>query len=210
MKVSASFLGAKHISKTITDLNVTDVDYIHVDVMDGKYVKNKTMPFSELSNINYYSRKRLDIHLMVESPLKLIDSYATLNVEYLTFHVDIRDDLEKIFTRCNDYGIKIGLAVNPKDDVSIVYPYLEKIDLVLLMSVEPGLPGQEFIKSTLSKINTLKEEIKKRKVNTLISVDGGINLENAKYLKDIDILVSGSTIINSSNYQDTITKLRNS
>ena len=89
MKVSASFLGAKNIPKTLTDLNITDVDYIHVDVMDGKYVKNKTMSFKELANITYYTRKRLDVHLMVLNPLKLIDLYATLNVEYLTFHLDI-------------------------------------------------------------------------------------------------------------------------
>jgi len=208
VKISASYLGSKNIGKTLTNLNITDVDYIHVDVMDGKYVKNKTMSFSELSNITYYTRKRLDVHLMVMNPLKLIDDYATLNVEFITFHVDIKDDLEKVFTRCKDYGIKVGLAVNPKDDISIVYPYLDKLDLVLIMSVEPGLPGQEFINTTLAKINTLKDEIKRRGLKTLISVDGGINLENVKYLSDVDIIVSGTTITNSDNYQDIITKLR--
>lgn len=209
MKISVSYLGVKNIPKTLRELNVTDADYIHVDVMDGKYVKKKTMAFSELSNITFYTRKRLDVHLMVLNPLKLIDSYATLNVEYLTFHVDIKDDLDKIFDKCRTYGIKIGLAVNPKDDVSIVYPYLDKIDLVLLMSVEPGLPGQEFIKATLSKINAIKDEIKKRNLNTLISIDGGITVENSKYLSDCDILVSGTEITKSSNFQDIITKLRN-
>jgi len=208
MKISASFLGSKNIPRTLMDLNITDVDYIHVDVMDGKYVKKRTMPFSELSQITYYTRKRLDVHLMVSNPLKVIDDYATLNVEYLTFHVDIKDDLEKIFKRCRDYGIKIGLAVNPNQDISIVYPYLESIDLVLIMSVNPGLPGQEFIKSTLTKINTLAYEIKRRGLKTLISVDGGINLENYTYLKDVDIIVSGTGIISTNNYQETITKLR--
>lgn len=208
MKISASFLGAKNIPDTLTKLNVTDVDYIHVDVMDGKYVKNKTMPFSELCNISYYTRKRLDVHLMVEKPLKLIDDYATLNVEYLTFHVDIKDDLEKVFKRCMDYGIKIGLAINPKDDISIVYPYLDKIDLVLLMSVEPGLPGQEFIKETLNKIKKMRAHLKKNNLNTLISVDGGVNLLNIKDLKDVDVIVSGSTITKSDDYQEIITKLR--
>lgn len=208
MKISASFLGSKNIPKTLMDLNVSDVDYIHVDIMDGKYVKNKTMPFSELSQITYYTRKRLDVHLMVKNPLKLIDNLASLNVEYLTFHIDISDNLDKIFARCHDFGIKIGLAINPTDDISIVYPYLDKIDLVLIMGVNPGLPGQELIKSVLAKINTLKDEIKKRKLNTLISFDGGVNLENCDYLKDVDILVSGSTIINSPNLQEIITKLR--
>lgn len=209
MKISASYLGCKKIGQTLNDLNLTDVDYIHVDVMDGKYVKGKTMSFNELSTIGNYTRKRLDVHFMVEHPLKLIDLYATLNVFCITVHLNIQDDLEMIIKRCSDYGIKIGLAINPDQDVSLVYPYLDKIDLVLLMGVNPGLPGQEFIKSTLTKINTLKKEVEKRKLNTLISVDGGVNLDNAKYLKDCDILVSGSTITKSNDYQETITKLRN-
>ncbi len=209
MKISASYLGCKKIGQTLYNLNLTDVDYIHVDVMDGKYVKGKTMSFNELSTIGNYTRKRLDVHFMVERPLKLIDLYATLNVFCITVHLNIQDDLEMIIKRCSDYGIKIGLAINPDQDVSLVYPYLDKIDLVLLMGVNPGLPGQEFIKSTLTKINTLKKEVEKRKLNTLISVDGGVNLDNAKYLKDCDILVSGSTITKSNDYQETITKLRN-
>ena len=209
MKISVSYLGCKKIGQTLNDLNLTDVDYIHVDVMDGKYVKGKTMSFNELSTIGNYTRKRLEVHFMVERPLKLIDLYATLNVFCITVHLNIQDDLEMIIKRCSDYGIKIGLAMNPDQDVSLVYPYLDKIDLVLLMGVNPGLPGQEFIKSTLTKINTLKKEVEKRKLNTLISVDGGVNLDNAKYLKDCDILVSGSTITKSNDYQETITKLRN-
>lgn len=210
MKISVSFLGCKNIPKTLINLNTTDVDYIHVDIMDGKYVKGKTMAFSELALISNYTRKRLDIHLMVNNPLKLIDSLATLNVQFLTFHLDILDDLKKIFLKTKMYGIKIGLAINPDDDITKVFPYLSQIDLVLIMGVKPGLPGQEFINSTLTKINQLKDEIKRQGVNTLISVDGGITLDNVKYLKDCDIIVSGTTITKSNNYQEIITKLRNS
>ncbi len=209
MKISASFLGCKKIGKTLSVLNLTDVDYIHVDVMDGKYVKGKTMPFSELSTIGNYTRKRLDVHFMVSKPLKLIDLYATLNVFCLTFHLDILDDLDLIINRCKDYGIKVGIAINPSQDISLVYDYLDKIDLVLVMGVNPGLPGQKFIEGTPTKINTLRKEIEKRKLNTLISVDGGVNLENIKDLQNCDILVSGSTITNSNDYQEIITKLRN-
>ena len=209
MKISASFLGCKKIGKTLSDLNLTDVDYIHVDFMDGKYVKGKTMPFSELSTIGNYTRKRLDVHFMVSKPLKLIDLYATLNVFCLTFHLDILDDLDLIINRCKDYGIKVGLAVNPDQDISLVYNYLDKIDLVLVMGVNPGLPGQKFLDETSAKINTLRKEIEKRKLNTLISVDGGVNLGNIEYLQNCDILVSGSTITSSDNYQEIITKLRN-
>ena len=208
MKISASFLGVPNIAQTLRKLNVTDVDYIHVDVMDGKYVQNKTLPFSEYSTIPNYTRKRLDVHLMVKSPLKMVDDYATLNVAFISVHLDIKDKIEDIIERCHLYGIKVGIAVNPKDDISSVYKYLDKIDLVLIMSVEPGLPGQEFIKTSLSKINMVKEEIKKRGLKTLVSVDGGVTLDNVKYLKDVDIIVSGSTITKSPDFQETITKLR--
>ena len=207
-KISASFLGAKIPAKVLTKLNVTDVDFIHVDVMDGKYVKKKTMPFSELSTITYYTEKRLDVHLMVMKPLKWIDNLATLNVDCITVHLNIKDNIDKIIDRCRLFGIKVGIAINPDQELDILYPYLDKIDKVLVMSVNPGLPGQEFIPSSIEKINNLREELKKRNLKTLISVDGGVNFLNAKDLINADILVSGSTIIKSDDFQDAITKLR--
>ena len=208
MKVAASFLGSKRIDQVLMKLNVTDIDYIHVDVMDGKYVKGKTMPFSELSTITYYTQKRLDVHLMVEKPLKWIDSLATLNVECITVHLNIKNDLDKVIERCKLFGIKVGIAVNPDQELESVYPYLDRIDKVLIMSVKPGLPGQEFIPDSINKVKRLREEIKKRKLKTLISVDGGVNFFNAKDLHDADIIVSGSTILKSENFQDVISKIR--
>lgn len=208
MKIAASFLGSKRIDDVLKKLNITDVDYIHVDVMDGKYVKNKTIPLSELINITYYTRKRLDVHLMVLRPLKWIDDLASLNVECVTVHTDIKDNLDKIIDLTKKFGLKVGIAVNPEQDINVVFDYLDKIDRVLIMSVNPGKPGQEFIETTPLKVKELKKEIKKRNLKTLISVDGGINFLNAKDLKDADILVSGSTILNSNDFQDAITKLR--
>ncbi len=208
MKISASFLGSKNIGETIRKLSATDVDYIHLDIMDGKYVKAKTLSFNEFKMIHNYTSKRLDVHLMVKNPLKMLDDYASLNVAFLTVHMDTNSDLEKIFSRSLEYGIKVGLALNPEDEVEKVYPYLDRISLVLVMSVHPGLPGQEFIKEVLPKIKKLRSEITKRGLKTLISVDGGVTLDNVKDLKDVDIIVSGSTIIKSDNYQETITKLR--
>ena len=207
-KIAASFLGAKDIGRALKTLNVTDVDYIHVDVMDGKYVKNKTMSFSELSNITYYTEKRLDVHLMVMKPLKWIDKLASLNASCIIVHLDIKDDLDKVMDRCKLYGIKVGIAINPSQDITLVYPYLEKIDKVLVMSVNPGASGQEFIPESINKINNLRNEITSRKLKTLIEVDGGVNFLNVKDLKNADIIVSGSTILKSDNFQDTITKLR--
>ena len=209
MKVSVSYLGSKNITKTIIELDKTDVDYIHVDVMDGKYVKNKTMSFDSLSSIGYYTKKRLDVHFMVQKPLKYIDDYASLNVFCMSYHLDIKNNLDQVIERTKMYGIKVGLVLNPDDDIEKIYPYLDKIDLVLVMTVVPGLPGQEMIKDVLPKIKTLRERFRKEKRNILISVDGGINLENKDLLGDVDIITSGSCVTKSDDYQETITKLRN-
>ena len=207
-KLAASFLGSKNASIALKKLNVTDIDLIHVDIMDGKYVKNKTMPFKELATINYYTEKRLDVHLMVMKPLKWIDNLATLNVDSITVHRNIKDDLDEIIDRCHMYGIKVGIAVNPSDEIESFYDILDKFDKVLIMSVVPGKSGQEFIPESIIKLNKLKSEIEKRKLKTIISIDGGVNFLNIKDLRNADIIVSGSTILKSSNYQDTITKLR--
>lgn len=209
MKIAVSYLGVKNIPNTLRELDKTDVDFIHVDVMDGKYVKNKTMSFSELSSIGYYTKKRLDVHFMVSKPLKYIDDYASLNVSYMSFHLDTKNDVDEIIKRTKLYGIKVGLVLNPDDPIDEVFPYLDKIDLVLIMTVIPGLPGQELITDVIPKIFALKKEIKSRKLDVLISVDGGINLDNVSDLKGADIIVSGSFVTKSDNYQDTIDKLRN-
>lgn len=210
MKISVSFLNVekRYISNVIAKLDKTDVDYIHVDVMDGKYVKNKANLFSDIEDIGYYTRKRLDIHFMVNKPLKIIDDYASLNVFCMTFHVNIKNDLNEVIDKCRKYGIKVGLAINPSDDIEIIEPYLDKIDLVLIMSVKPGLPGQSFIKSVIPKVKALRDKFNKEKRHIIISVDGGINNENKDFLGDADILVSGSYITNSGNYSDAIESLR--
>ena len=207
-KIAASFLGSKNAGNTLKKLNVTDIDLIHVDIMDGKYVKHKTMPFKELATINYYTEKRLDVHLMVQKPLKWIDNLATLNVDSITVHTDIKDDLDTIINRCHMYGMKVGIAVNPNQEIESIYDLLPKFDKVLIMSVVPGKSGQEFIPESILKLNKLKEEVKKQKLKTIISIDGGVNFLNIKDLRNADIVVSGATILNSSNYQETITKLR--
>lgn len=207
-KIAASFLGSKNAAIVLRKLNVTDIDFIHVDIMDGKYVKNKTMPFSELSTITYYTEKRLDVHLMVMKPLKWIDNLATLNVDCITVHTNIKENLDKVIDKCHMYGIKVGIAINPDQEIDIVYDLLDKIDKVLIMSVVPGKSGQDFIPDSVIKLNNLKEEIKKRHLKILLSIDGGVNFLNVKDLKNADIIVSGSTILKSNDFQDAITKLR--
>ena len=207
MKVAVSYLSSKNIIEDLRKLNVTDVDYIHVDVMDGKFVKNKTMSFSELKEIHRYTSKRLDVHLMVKKPLKYIDDYATLNTEFITIHIENKY-VDKSLELIDSYGIKKGLSIKPNTPLDTLEPYLDKIDLILVMSVEPGKGGQEFIESTIDKIKGLKKKLKEHNSKALISVDGGINDVVAKKLKDVDILVSGSYILSNSNYQEQINNLR--
>lgn len=207
-KIAVSYLGVKNIGSTLMELDKTDVDFIHVDVMDGKYVQNKTMSFNELKKIGYYTKKRLDVHLMVMKPLNYIDDYASLNVASMSVHLDIRNNVAEVLERIKEYGIKAGIALNPGDDIDKIIPYLDKIDQILVMSVNPGLPGQTFIEDVLPKIDTLRDLINKQNLKITLSVDGGVNLENCAKLSNVDIIVSGSCITKSDNYQDTITKLR--
>lgn len=210
MKLSISYLSVrkKDVADVISMLDVTNADFIHVDVMDGKYVSNKANSFGFVESIGKFTRKRLDIHFMVDKPLKVIDDYASLNAYCMTFHVDISNDLNEVIEKTKSYGIKVGLAINPDQDIDIIKPYLDKIDLILVMSVVPGLPGQKFIKDVIPKIKKLRKIIKEGKKDILLSVDGGVNLDNKKELKDCDILVSGSFITNSKDYVKLIDAMR--
>lgn len=210
MKVSVSYLNVskKYIENTIKSLDTTSMDYLHVDVMDGKYVSGKANLYSSVENISRYTRKRLDIHFMVEKPLKLIDDYALLDVFCMTFHLDIKNNLDEVIDKCHSYGIKVGLAINPSDDIDSIFPYLDKIDLVLVMSVVPGKPGQQFMKEVVPKIKSLRDKFKKERRDILISVDGGINNETKAFLSQADILVSGSYITNSDDLNKAIESLR--
>ena len=208
MKVSASFLSSKNIPEDLTKLNNTDVDYIHVDIMDGKFVENKTMPFREMRHIYEYTFKRLDVHLMVENPSKYIPLYAELNTEYITIHVEIEEDIIKDLELIKSYSIKCGLAINPDTKVSELIPYLPYLDYILVMSVYPGKGGQTFILNSENKINEVRDLLDSYNMKAVISVDGGINNETKDMCSKADILVSGSYIINSDNFQEKISSLR--
>ena len=207
-KISASFLSSKNIPLDLTKLNETDVDFIHVDIMDGKFVKNKTMPFSEMKNIYKYTSKRLEVHLMVENPSKYIPLYAELNTECIMFHIESSEDIIKNLELIKSFSIKSGLAISPDTKVHELIPYLPYLDQVLVMSVYPGEGGQEFISSSEDKIKELKELIKSYNMDILIDVDGGISDTVLDKVKDADILTAGNYIVSSNNYQEKITSLR--
>ncbi len=197
MKVSASILSSTlKASDLVKELDKTDVDFIHLDIMDGKFVDNKTWTYGEIKKIVSYTNKKLDAHFMVKNPTSYIEDYALLNTEYFTFHFEAVNDVSKVIDMIKSYGLRAGVSICPNTDIEVLFPYLKDIDLVLIMSVEPGKSGQSFIESSIEKISKLKSEIIKQNVKTLIEVDGGINDETGKQCKDagVDILVSASYI----------------
>ncbi len=206
-KISVSFLSSNNKEKDILKLDISSADYIHVDVMDGRFVKNKNNPFKLLSKLSTIMTKRLDVHLMDKNPLKNINYYASLNTEYITVHAEL-EKVDKYLDLIKEYGIKCGLAINPETDISILLPYLSKIDLILIMSVNPGMGGQEFIDDSIKKILKIKKILVSKKLKIKISIDGGINDEIAKRLDFVDIIVSGSYVINGDNYNEKIETLR--
>lgn len=200
MKISASYLSIKdNLKENIEKLTSCDIDYLHLDVMDGLFVNNKTLPFDELA-LNLNNNKPFDIHLMVMDVIKYVDLYSTLNPMFITFHYEVGNTLE-IINYIKSKNIKVGLAINPDTEINKIIPFLPLVDLVLIMSVNPGFGGQEFIKETINKINYLAN----LNYNFKIEVDGGINDQNIPFAADI--LVIGSYITNG-NYEERILKIK--
>lgn len=197
MLVSTSILSSSIKPQDIVKkLDNSKCDYIHLDIMDGKFTENKTWTYSEVKKIISYSSLPLDVHLMVTNPKKYIEDYAMLNTSYLTFHFEAVKDIDDMINEIKNYGLKVGISICPDTDVEVLFPYLDKLDQVLIMSVVPGKSGQSFIESSPEKIKKLKEEIINRELKTIISVDGGINDETGLLCKEAgcDMLVSASYI----------------
>ena len=200
MVLNASILSSEFkASDLIKRFNDTKVSYIHLDIMDGKFVNNKSFTVSEIKKFNDISKKSFDVHLMVKNPIKYINDLALLNVNTISFHYEVVENLDEVINLIKNYGIKVGIAINPKTDINVLIPYLNMIDIVLVMSVEPGYSGQAFIESTYNKVEKLKELIVNNNSKSLIEVDGGVNIENAPILKEkgTDIIVSASYIQNN-------------
>lgn len=208
MKVSASFLSSKNIPVDLKKLDNTDVDYIHVDIMDGKFVKNKTMPFSEMKNISKYTSKRLEVHLMVDDAQKYIPLYAELNTEYIIIHVESDSNIYECLNLIKSYSIKAGLSIKPETPVSRLVPYLPLIDSVLVMSVNPGEGGQAFIEGSGKKVDEVRALLDSYNISAVINVDGGINDVTVKECSNCDIVTAGSYITKSDDFQEKINTLR--
>lgn len=210
IKISTSILSINdNLIKNIEKLNDTTTDFIHYDIMDGKFVSNTSFDFEQINEINKVITKPIDVHLMVENPENHIKFYSNLKPSYLTVHYEI-DNLEKHINLIKSKDIKVGVSIKPNTNVDDILHLLDKIDLVLVMSVEPGMGGQKFINSSVDKIKMLKKYIVQNNLNTIIEVDGGINNITSKECINAgaDILVCGSYITNSDNYQKKIDEIK--
>lgn len=208
MEISVSILGIKqNIAKKIESLNEVDVNYLHIDVMDGKFVSNKTDKFEIVRDNLTASQKKYDVHLMVEDVKSYVDKFKNLNPEYITFHYEVNDDLFGIINYIKANNIKVGISIKPSTDVGLILPYLSFVDLVLVMTVEPGLGGQKFMPEMREKIDDLKELRALNNLDFKIEVDGGINDETILSVKDVDMAVVGS-YITSGNYKQKVKTLK--
>ena len=195
MEVTVSFLSDYNYKELIKEINKTSCDYIHFDVMDGRFVKTKNLDVYELKELLSISNKKNDIHLMVQNPMEYVDHLKNFNIEYITVHYEASDVVKSI-KEIKRLGYKVGVAINPDTSYSVLEDLLDSIDLILVMGVVPGKSGQSFIPDVSFKIDNLKEIIKDRNLNVKISVDGGINNMVLKYVSNADILVSASYVLN--------------
>ena len=192
LKIAASILDLNPKTReTLEKIEESGIDFVHIDVMDGKFVSNESFPYEQVSK--FINSFHYDIHLMVENPKEYIEDYSKIKPEYITFHYEIGSPLEWI-KLIQSKGIKAGMSIKPSTTVEEIKPYLPYLDLVLVMSVEPGLGGQVFLESTYSKIEELIQYKKEYNNSFQIEVDGGINSSNIENLKKCDIIVVGSFI----------------
>ena len=214
IKISPSILSAdfSKLGNEIQDLEKAGADLIHIDVMDGHFVPNITIGPEVINKLRKYTSLPFDVHLMISPVHNYIKNFADAGADIITIHPEATDNLVSSIEKIKSFKKKAGVSLNPETSVDKVLPVLNLIDLVLIMSVNPGFGGQKFIENTLNKVRVLRKEIDKKKLTTEIEIDGGINFENSKKAREagVNILVSGTTIFkeNKGNLKKNIQLLR--
>lgn len=212
VKIAPSILSAdfSKLGEEIKDVERGGADYIHVDVMDGHFVPNITIGPLIVDSIRPITKLPLDVHLMIENPDQYIEDFAKAGADYITVHVEACRHLHRTIHLIKSLGVKAGVVLNPATPVQLIEPIIEDIDMVLLMSVNPGFGGQKFISSVLSKIKQVKEMSEKKGLNLEIEVDGGVNEETALLCVEAGatVLVAGSAVFNQSDRREAISRLK--
>jgi ribulose-phosphate 3-epimerase len=211
--IAPSILAANfgNLQRDIEMINQSDAHWFHLDIMDGVFVPNISFGMPIINAIAEHATKTLDAHLMIIDPDRYIKTFADLGVDYLTVHYEACPHLHRTLQAIKAEGMKAGVALNPHSNINLLEDTINDIDLVCIMSVNPGFGGQSFIENTYSKVEKLKKMIIKKNASTLIQIDGGVTNKNAKQLAEAgaDILVAGSYIFRSENPTETIVALNN-
>lgn len=205
--LSADFL---HLQRDVEMINNSEADWLHLDVMDGVFVPNISFGFPIINLLKNITNKPLDVHLMIVQPEKFIDEVAAMGAYMMNVHYEACTHLDRTVHAIKHKGMKAGVTLNPHTPVALLKDIIQDLDMVLLMSVNPGFGGQKFIHNTLSKLDDLKNLIIQKNSDSLIEVDGGIDLETAKLLVNagVDVLVAGSFVFSAENPQERIQQLK--
>ena len=211
--IAPSILAADfgNLQRDVEMLNESEADWIHVDIMDGRFVPNISFGFPVCEAVSRCANKPLDVHLMIEEPEKYLESFKNVGAQNITVHYEACPHLHRTLQQIKELGCKAGVALNPHTNVQLLEDVIKDIDIVLIMSVNPGFGGQVFIENTYNKVRFLKELISDADAHTLIEIDGGVNSANARPLCNAgaDVLVAGSFVFKSNDPVSTILDLKN-
>jgi len=212
MILAPSLLAADfgNLQQAVEMVNASDADWFHIDIMDGVFVPNISYGMPVLSAIQKHANKPLDVHLMIIDPDRYITTFAKLGSDILTVHYEACTHLHRTLQAIKSEGMKAGVALNPHTPIALLEDIIKEVDVLLLMSVNPGFGGQSFIENTYKKVRQAKALIEQTGASTLIEIDGGVSLSNAKAIVEAgaDALVAGSFVFNASNPTQTIASLK--
>lgn len=212
MKIAPSLLSCDFakMGEEVKRIDRAGADLVHLDVMDGHFVPNLTIGPGIVKAVRPYTKLPFDVHLMIDDPLSYIEPFAKAGADIITFHVEADCDPDEVIEKINSFGIKPGVVIKPKTPAQAVFPYLDKVYMVLVMTVEPGFGGQSFMADMMPKVSAIKQEIIRRSLDVLVEVDGGISVTTAKQAADAgaDVAVSGTGVFKADDPESAMDIMR--